>query len=182
MLSIGACSLPPAPRTRFVNDCWIVVNSRRASSSVSAATTLTPTIAYGWSNCFDGLNVSTIDVERSQQRVGREVRSEGVRQVRAPQRVRRRTCSIPKSKSEPQCRRPEPHAQLVPDVAGASNRCNSNTSSGKYQRAPDRDAAHATFASLFPARGPDPSQSDPDKVIRVCQTVRRLRAANGSAA
>jgi hypothetical protein len=45
MSSIGGGSWPRVPRIKFVKCCWAEVNSRRASASLSAAITFTPTMA-----------------------------------------------------------------------------------------------------------------------------------------
>ncbi len=54
MSSIGGGSWPRVPRKMLVKACWAEVKRRRASPSVSAAMTLTPTIAWGFASCADG--------------------------------------------------------------------------------------------------------------------------------
>ena len=77
MLSTGGGSCRGVPRTRFTNCCWSEVKSRRASASVSAANTFTPTIAYGSVERLGGLEIPAVEIEGRIQVVGREVGGEG---------------------------------------------------------------------------------------------------------
>ena len=54
MSSIGGGISPGRPRRRLMKLCCWVVNRRRASASLSAATTFRPSIAYGCCSRADG--------------------------------------------------------------------------------------------------------------------------------
>ena len=82
MSSIGGCACPGRPRCMFVNACCVVVNRRRASSSVSATTAWTHTIAYGCSSWADGRNSPPVGGHRRlDEGLRGEVRGERVRQA-----------------------------------------------------------------------------------------------------
>ena len=72
----GGCSGPESPRRRLTHCCCSEVTSRCASASVSAATTFTPTIAYGCASCVRRPELRAIHLQRLHQVVGREVRGE----------------------------------------------------------------------------------------------------------
>ena len=71
----------PRGRGRCWRSCCGEVKSRRASASVSAAIAFAATIAYGCGELLRGPEVGPVGLEGGQERVGREVRREGVGQA-----------------------------------------------------------------------------------------------------
>ncbi len=56
--STGGGSGPGRPVRRLTKACWIEVNRRAASASVSAATTFSPSMAWGLASRSEGRNSS----------------------------------------------------------------------------------------------------------------------------
>ncbi len=80
MLSTGGLSWPGVPRTSARNCCWSDENSRRASSPVSAANTLTPSITVRAVQLFGRAEGAPVQVHGLAHEAGRKVRRERERQ------------------------------------------------------------------------------------------------------
>lgn len=70
MSSTGGGMRPPGPRRAVASICWVDVKRRRASESVSAATTLQPTMTYGPSSCAEGSNLARYESSASKSDAG----------------------------------------------------------------------------------------------------------------
>ena len=99
---------------RSANACCSDVNSRCASSSVSAATTLRPEHRVRALQLRRGLERLAVDLQRREQVVGREVRGERVRQPEERRQLRAEQCSSRGSRAAPARRRPAPHGSAGP--------------------------------------------------------------------
>ena len=86
--STGGGSFPGLPLRLFRNDCCNDENRNRASASVSAAVTLTPSMTYGAASCADGRNRCAVDRHRLHHHRRREMRGERERQPEDRRKLR----------------------------------------------------------------------------------------------
>ena len=168
----AAAIKPRAPRRMSVNDICCEVASRRASASVPAAMTLTPTIAWGAASCGRRLEASAVDRQRRVELLRREVRRERERQPEL-----RGELGAEQARSEDVDRHlgagPGHGLDALSGSTGARKACSSSTSCGKCSASPAGGAAPP--ASLIGAgRAAEPEIDPSGKAASpACRTVRR---------
>ena len=175
-----AAAADPDAALQATNACCSDVKSRRASSSVAAANTSTPSMTCGRSSApkaGSGRGTARGLVERRPA----QVRGEGVRQAE----LGREAAPNRSSRGSRRHRRARPRArphELARMGGPRSTPCSSTTSCGKRVGAAGRGAAPTAVAGRCPARGRGRGRSARDRARRGCRIAPRSRAARDSAA
>ena len=181
--STGGESGPGWPRTRFRKACCNEVNRRWASASVSAAKTLTPTIAYGSIERLGGLEAGPVEVEGRVQVVGREVRGEREGQSELGGEAGADSRSTPAARAARPALRPGSPGPPGRASRGGSRPATPGRPAGRCRRCCRASAgAPGRSAGRRRGHGRGRGRSGPGRAIRACRTARRSPAARGSAA